>query len=50
MSGDVAEVVVDVDVAEHEIVRELLLELRELLAFAERHRRPRGRERDWRGC
>ena len=47
---DVAEVVVDVEVAEHEIVGELLLDLRELLALAERHRRPRGRVRDWRGC
>ena len=36
-----AKLVVDVDVAEHEIVGVLLLELRELLALAERHRRPR---------
>ena len=39
-----AELVVDVEVAEHEIVGERLLELGELLALAERHRRPRGGE------
>ena len=45
VSSAVAEVVVDVEVAEHELVGERLLDLRELLAVAERHRRPRRRER-----
>jgi hypothetical protein len=45
-----AEVVVEVQVAEQEVVGERLLDLRELLALAERDRRPRGGERDWRGC
>ncbi len=40
----VAEAVRQVDVGEHEVVVEVLLELRELLPLAERHRRPRGRE------
>ena len=37
---DVAEAVIGVDIAEREIIRELLRELRELLVVAERHRRP----------
>ena len=41
---EIAEAVLEIDVGEHEVVGELLLELGELTAATERHRRTRGGE------